>query len=200
MHEHRDHEREDRIGPGEARSRECQAGEYPQRDEDIGSGVERVGELADLDRAHVLVQPVRDRRADRVLGDVAAGPPVVAGRRIAGQGTTPALHDVGGLPGAQHHLADPAKQEPIVQKMIELEPNDPENYWKLAKIYEDAGAYAEAEEQYWAAEAVQPVYRQIQRADLDRQTPCADWDLHQLLPRRFAATQRRHGPRLHRER
>jgi uncharacterized protein (TIGR03086 family) len=32
-----------------------------------------------------------------------------------------------------------------------------------------------------AAEAVQPVYQQIQRADLDRKTPCADWDLHQLL-------------------
>jgi uncharacterized protein (TIGR03086 family) len=32
-----------------------------------------------------------------------------------------------------------------------------------------------------ATEAVQPVYRQIHRADLNRMTPCAGWDLHQLL-------------------
>ena len=33
-----------------------------------------VGELADLDRADLAVEPVRHGRADRVLGDVAAGP------------------------------------------------------------------------------------------------------------------------------
>src|SRR5690349_5317050 len=32
-----------------------------------------------------------------------------------------------------------------------------------------------------ATEAVQPVYRQIRRADLRRMTPCAGWDLQQLL-------------------
>jgi uncharacterized protein (TIGR03086 family) len=32
-----------------------------------------------------------------------------------------------------------------------------------------------------ATEAVQSVYGQVQRADLDRITPCAGWDLHQLL-------------------
>jgi uncharacterized protein (TIGR03086 family) len=32
-----------------------------------------------------------------------------------------------------------------------------------------------------AAETVQAVYRQIQRTDLDRMTPCVGWDLHQLL-------------------
>ena len=37
-------------------------------------------------------------------------------------------------------LNDPAKAEPVVQKMIQLEPNEPTNYFALAKIYEDAAA------------------------------------------------------------
>src|SRR5690349_7359435 len=32
-----------------------------------------------------------------------------------------------------------------------------------------------------ATEAVRPVHEQVQRADLDRITPCTGWDLHQLL-------------------
>jgi len=42
-------------------------------------------------------------------------------------------------------LNDPAQAEPLVQKMIELEPNEPGNYFALSKIYEDAGRYEEAE-------------------------------------------------------
>src|SRR6478672_1618990 len=42
-------------------------------------------------------------------------------------------------------LNDPAKAEPVVQKMIQLEPGEPTYYFQLAKIYEDAGAYDEAE-------------------------------------------------------
>jgi tetratricopeptide (TPR) repeat protein len=42
-------------------------------------------------------------------------------------------------------LNDPAKAEPIVQKMIQIDPSDPANYFALAKIYEDAGAYDAAE-------------------------------------------------------
>src|SRR5437762_4362364 len=42
-------------------------------------------------------------------------------------------------------LNDPAKAEPIVQKMIQIDPQDPANYFALAKIYEDAGAYDAAE-------------------------------------------------------
>jgi tetratricopeptide (TPR) repeat protein len=53
-------------------------------------------------------------------------------------------------------LNDPAKEEPIVQKMIELEPNDPTNYFALAKIYEDAGAYDQAEQVYLKAKAMRP--------------------------------------------
>ena len=42
-------------------------------------------------------------------------------------------------------LNDPAKAEPIVQKMIQIDPTDQANYFALAKIYEDAGAYDAAE-------------------------------------------------------
>jgi tetratricopeptide (TPR) repeat protein len=53
-------------------------------------------------------------------------------------------------------LNDPAKAEPIVQKMIQLEPGEPTNYFVLAKIYEDAGAYAEAEQMLLKAREVKP--------------------------------------------
>jgi tetratricopeptide (TPR) repeat protein len=43
-------------------------------------------------------------------------------------------------------LNDPTKAEPIVLEMIKLAPNDPGNYFALAKIYEDAGRYDEAEQ------------------------------------------------------
>ena len=42
-------------------------------------------------------------------------------------------------------LNDPAKAEPVVQRMIQLEPGEPANYFALAKIYEDAGNYEQAE-------------------------------------------------------
>ena len=38
-------------------------------------------------------------------------------------------------------LNDPSQAEPIVQKMIEMDPDEPTNYFALAKIYEDAGNY-----------------------------------------------------------
>jgi len=53
-------------------------------------------------------------------------------------------------------LADPAKAEPVVQKMIQLEPGEPSNYFALAKIYEDAGAYEEAEKVLQQAKAARP--------------------------------------------
>src|SRR5437773_2132589 len=62
-------------------------------------------------------------------------------------------------------LNDPAKAEPVVQKMIQMEPGEPTNYFQLAKIYEDAGAYEEAEKMYVAAKAAKPgasdVYMQL---------------------------------------
>jgi len=42
-------------------------------------------------------------------------------------------------------LGDPSQAEPIVKRMIELEPNDPTNYFGLSKLYEDAGRYDDAE-------------------------------------------------------
>ncbi len=62
-------------------------------------------------------------------------------------------------------LNDPAQAEPVVQRMIQLEPNEPSNYFALAKIYEDAGAYAEAEQMLLRAKEVRPndsaVYMQL---------------------------------------
>ncbi len=53
-------------------------------------------------------------------------------------------------------LNDPAKAEPVVQKMIQLEPGEPTNYFALAKIYEDAGAYEEAEKILQSAKQAKP--------------------------------------------
>ena len=53
-------------------------------------------------------------------------------------------------------LNDPAKAEPVVQRMIQLEPNEPTNYFALAKIYEDAGAYEEAEKMLVSAKNAKP--------------------------------------------
>ena len=62
-------------------------------------------------------------------------------------------------------LNDPAKAEPVVQKMIQMEPGEPTNYFQLAKIYEDAGAYDEAEKVYQQAKQAKPndpaVYMQL---------------------------------------
>ena len=62
-------------------------------------------------------------------------------------------------------LNDPAKAEPVVQKMIQMEPGEPTNYFQLAKIYEDAGAYEEAEKMLVAAKNAKPndpdVYMQL---------------------------------------
>ena len=41
---------------------------------------------------------------------------------------------------------DPAKQEPVVQQLITTDPTNPDNYFRLAKLDEDSGLYAEAEQ------------------------------------------------------
>ena len=49
--------------------------------------------------------------------------------------------------------------------MIQLEPGEPTNYFELAKIYEDAGAYEEAEKMLSGRKAAKPsdpaVYMQL---------------------------------------
>jgi tetratricopeptide (TPR) repeat protein len=53
-------------------------------------------------------------------------------------------------------LNDPSQAEPIVQHMIQSNPNDPDNYFGLAKIYEEAGRYEEAEQALLKAKSVKP--------------------------------------------
>jgi Flp pilus assembly protein TadD len=53
-------------------------------------------------------------------------------------------------------LNDPAKAEPVVQRMITLDPGDTSNYFALAKIYEDAGAYENAEDILLKAKEAKP--------------------------------------------
>lgn len=53
-------------------------------------------------------------------------------------------------------LNDPAKAEPVYQEIIALDPNEPTNYMALAKLYEDAGRYDDAEEQFAKAKAAKP--------------------------------------------
>ena len=62
-------------------------------------------------------------------------------------------------------LDDPTQAEPIVQRMIQLDPSDTTNYFALAKIYEDAGEIDRSEEQLMKAKEVKPkdaaVYQQL---------------------------------------
>lgn len=62
-------------------------------------------------------------------------------------------------------LNDPSQQEPIVNRMIELDPQDVTNYFALAKIREDAGDYEKAEEVLLQAKQARPndpqVYLQL---------------------------------------
>ena len=67
-----------------------------------------IGELALLDRADVLRHAVRDRRVDGVFGDVALDAGVVIVALFLAQPPALLLHLVGGLPGADDDLADPA--------------------------------------------------------------------------------------------
>ncbi len=53
-------------------------------------------------------------------------------------------------------LNDPAKAEPVVQRMIKTDPGEPANYFKLAKIYEDAGAYDAEEDVLLKAKEAKP--------------------------------------------
>jgi tetratricopeptide (TPR) repeat protein len=62
-------------------------------------------------------------------------------------------------------LNNPAEAEPVVKRMIEVDPNEHENYFALAKIYEDAGRYEDAEAALLKAKEVRPneqsVYLQL---------------------------------------
>lgn len=53
-------------------------------------------------------------------------------------------------------LNDPSQQEPILRQMIEMEPNEPSNYFVLANVYEQSGEYEEAERLLTKAREVRP--------------------------------------------
>jgi tetratricopeptide (TPR) repeat protein len=62
-------------------------------------------------------------------------------------------------------VGDASLAEPVVQRMIQMEPNEPTNYFALAKIYEDAGNYELAEATLIKARDARPkdpmVYMQL---------------------------------------
>lgn len=62
-------------------------------------------------------------------------------------------------------LNQPEMAEPLIQKMVELDPSDPTNYFALAKLYEDSGRYDEAEQMLLKAKEMRPnaadVYMQL---------------------------------------
>jgi predicted Zn-dependent protease len=53
-------------------------------------------------------------------------------------------------------LNDPGKAEPVLQSMIRSDPGDIANYFMLARLYEDAGVYDEAERMFLAAKDARP--------------------------------------------
>jgi tetratricopeptide (TPR) repeat protein len=62
-------------------------------------------------------------------------------------------------------LNDPSQAEPVLLKMIELDPKDPSSYFYLGKLYEDSGSYDQAEATFLKAREVRPddsaVYMQL---------------------------------------
>lgn len=53
-------------------------------------------------------------------------------------------------------LNDPNAAEPIVRKLIEMDPADTSNYFQMAKLYEDAGNFEQAEAQFLKAKEIKP--------------------------------------------
>lgn len=53
-------------------------------------------------------------------------------------------------------LADPGQAEPILQRMIQLDPQNPNNYFVLARMYEEGGRYDEAEATLQKAKEMRP--------------------------------------------
>jgi len=53
-------------------------------------------------------------------------------------------------------LNTPEKSEPLVRRLIDANPNDPNNYYVLGKVYEDAAKPEQAEQAYIKAAAINP--------------------------------------------
>lgn len=69
-------------------------------------------------------------------------------------------------------LNDPAGAEPVIQRLIALDPNDLNNYYQMSKLYQDAEQFDKAEEQLLRARDLRPddpeVYAQLARFYFDR--------------------------------
>ncbi|HWP99626.1 MAG TPA: tetratricopeptide repeat protein [Vicinamibacterales bacterium] len=57
--------------------------------------------------------------------------------------------------------ADPEQAEKYVRQMIQMEPQEPTNYFALAKIYEDVGRYEDAEQALLKAKDARPKDPQV---------------------------------------
>lgn len=79
----------------------------------------------------------------------------IAAQKDTGQMRTRAMEYLVAAYGPDK-LNDPSAAEPIVQQMIQMEPNEPANYFYLAKIYEEAGRYEDAEQTLLKAKGVKP--------------------------------------------
>lgn len=75
-------------------------------------------------------------------------------------------------------LNEPDAAEPIIEKLIAMDPKDTTNYYQMAKLYEDAGDFERAESQLGKARDVKPddpdVYAQLagfyeRRGQFDKQ-------------------------------
>ncbi|HKW01904.1 MAG TPA: tetratricopeptide repeat protein [Vicinamibacterales bacterium] len=53
-------------------------------------------------------------------------------------------------------MHDLEKAEPVAKQLISIEPNEPQNYEALGKLYEDSGRYDEAEAQFLKAVDIRP--------------------------------------------
>lgn len=53
-------------------------------------------------------------------------------------------------------LNDPSQAEPIIQQLVQMDPNEPNTYFALSKLYEDSGRYDEAEQALLKGRDVKP--------------------------------------------
>jgi tetratricopeptide (TPR) repeat protein len=79
----------------------------------------------------------------------------ISAQKDSGQMRTRAMEYLVAAYGPEK-LNDPSQAEPIVNQMIQMDPNEPANYFYLAKIYEDAGRYDDAEQTLLKAKGVKP--------------------------------------------
>jgi len=53
-------------------------------------------------------------------------------------------------------LNDPSQAEPVIQQLVQMDPNEPNAYFALSKLYEDSGRYDEAEQALLKGRDVKP--------------------------------------------